>query len=123
MLPSVSVIIPTYNRRPMVEEAVASVLEQSCEDFELIVVDNGSDPEDFRRVTDTVAKFKNPGTISAFLLNIAFTASLATWSAVMLNLSERSTSQSSFMPARFINPVEVGPGLTTVTDTGVFRIS
>ncbi len=45
MLPSVSVIIPTYNRRPMVEEAVASVLEQSCEDFELIVVDDGSQDE------------------------------------------------------------------------------
>lgn len=40
--PSVSVIIPTYNRAPMVVEAVESVLAQSFRDFELIVVDDGS---------------------------------------------------------------------------------
>lgn len=38
-----SVIIPTYNRRPMLCEAVESVLEQSDKDFELIVVDDGSE--------------------------------------------------------------------------------
>jgi glycosyltransferase involved in cell wall biosynthesis len=38
----VSVIIPTYNRLPMVKEAVDSVLAQNFEDFELIVVDDGS---------------------------------------------------------------------------------
>jgi len=38
----VSVIIPTYNRLPMVKEAVASVLAQEYEDLELIVVDDGS---------------------------------------------------------------------------------
>lgn len=42
MVPNVSVIIPTYNRWPMVGAAVASVLEQSHRDFELIVVDDGS---------------------------------------------------------------------------------
>ncbi len=42
MLPRVSVIIPTYNRWPLIEEAVASVLAQSFNDFELIVIDDGS---------------------------------------------------------------------------------
>jgi len=40
--PSVSVIIPTYNRRAMVREAIASVLAQHAVEFELIVVDDGS---------------------------------------------------------------------------------
>jgi glycosyltransferase involved in cell wall biosynthesis len=42
MLPVVSVIIPTYNRWPMVAEAVESVLEQAYSFFEIIVVDDGS---------------------------------------------------------------------------------
>jgi hypothetical protein len=37
MIPAVSVIIPTYNRRAMVREAVASVLAQRDANFELIV--------------------------------------------------------------------------------------
>ena len=41
-MPKVSVIIPTYNRLPMLKEAVDSVLHQDFEDFELIVVDDGS---------------------------------------------------------------------------------
>jgi len=42
MEPTASVIIPTYNRWPMVGAAVQSVLAQSFLDFELIVVDDGS---------------------------------------------------------------------------------
>lgn len=42
MVPVVSVIIPTYNRRAMVQEAIASVWAQSYKAFELIVVDDGS---------------------------------------------------------------------------------
>ena len=42
MPPLVSVIIPTYNRCPLVREAIESVLAQRFRDFELIVVDDGS---------------------------------------------------------------------------------
>lgn len=42
MAPLVSVIIPTYNRLPFLQDAVASVRAQTCKDFELIVVDDGS---------------------------------------------------------------------------------
>ena len=38
----VSVIIPTFNRWPMLGEAVDSVLAQTVSDYELIVVDDGS---------------------------------------------------------------------------------
>jgi len=40
--PSVSVIIPSYNRREMLLQAVDAVLAQTFTDFELIVVDDGS---------------------------------------------------------------------------------
>jgi glycosyl transferase family 2 len=40
--PSVSVIVPTFQRREYVQRAVRSVLAQTFTDFELIVVDDGS---------------------------------------------------------------------------------
>lgn len=38
----ISVILPTYNRAGLVGRAISSVLQQTFQDFELIVVDDGS---------------------------------------------------------------------------------
>lgn len=38
----VSIIIPTFNRKEKVKTAIKSVLNQTCQHFELIVVDDGS---------------------------------------------------------------------------------
>ncbi|MBT3517343.1 MAG: glycosyltransferase [Nitrospina sp.] len=40
--PKVSVIVPTYNRADRLERALNSIVSQTCQDFELIVVDDGS---------------------------------------------------------------------------------
>lgn len=43
--PLISVIIPTYNRASLLREAVDSVLNQTFQNFEVIVIDDGSKDE------------------------------------------------------------------------------
>ena len=49
MDPTISIMIPTYNRAAMLREALASVLAQQYQDLEVVVSDNGS----------TVLRFQN----------------------------------------------------------------
>jgi len=50
MRPLFSIIVPTHNRYALLQECIASVLRQTCNDWQLIIVDDGS--------TDDTAKME-----------------------------------------------------------------
>ena len=52
-----SVIIPTYNREEQIAKAVESVLDQSIEDYEIIIVDNGSEDATKKVVEDIINSY------------------------------------------------------------------
>jgi glycosyltransferase involved in cell wall biosynthesis len=56
MTPKVSIITPTYNRAGLLPQAVRSVLAQQLDDFELVVVDDGSDDG----TGEVVREFRDP---------------------------------------------------------------
>ena len=48
--PTVSVVIPTYNRGALLINAMESVLKQTYTDYELIVIDDGSTDDTSKRL-------------------------------------------------------------------------
>jgi len=49
-MPKVSVIVTTYNRKEFLQETIQSVINQTFQDFELIVVDNYSNYDFFEHI-------------------------------------------------------------------------
>ena len=54
--PKISVIMPVYNAGSYLKQAIDSILTQTCDDFEFLILDDGS--------TDTpeniIAQYKDP---------------------------------------------------------------
>jgi glycosyltransferase involved in cell wall biosynthesis len=54
MMPFFSVILPTFNRAHLISEAIESVLHQSFNDWELIIIDDGSQDNTFEIIRSFV---------------------------------------------------------------------
>lgn len=86
MKPLLSVVIANYNYGRFLEEAIQSVLSQSCQDFELIIVDGGSTDnsvEVIKKYADRISWWcseKDKGQSDAFNKGFAHaTGRLLTW--------------------------------------------
>ena len=55
-MPTVSVLIPSYNHEKFVRECIQSVLNQTFQDFEIIITDDGSTDH----TTDVIESFDDP---------------------------------------------------------------
>lgn len=53
--PQISVLLPVYNGAPYLEEAIQSILDQSYQNFELIIINDGS----IDRSAEIIQKFSN----------------------------------------------------------------
>ena len=56
MVRLVSIVLATYNRAHLLEQAIQSVLNQTYENYELIVIDDGSTDDS----VDLISKFRDP---------------------------------------------------------------
>ena len=55
----ISVVIPMYNRRHYIEESINSILNQSFQDFEIVIVDDGSTDNSYDFCKKKYGHFKN----------------------------------------------------------------
>ncbi len=104
---AVSVIIPTHNRAALVREAVASVLAQSWQDLEILVVDDGSTDGTAAALASFAAQIRllhraSRGGVSA-ARNAGIQAARGKWLAFLdsddLWLPEKLARQMAFLAA------------------------
>jgi glycosyltransferase involved in cell wall biosynthesis len=104
-MPEISVIIPTWNRAVEVQRAVKSVLNQTCQDFEILVADDGSTdntPELFENYPDKRVRYlrlEHSG-LPAIARNAAIKLALGEWVAFL-------DSDDEWLPQKIQKQVEV----------------
>lgn len=59
LTPKVSIVLCSYNRASYLDRSISSVLEQTFPDWELLIVDDGSQDNTFAVVNSYLEKFRN----------------------------------------------------------------
>ena len=59
MISYFSIVIPTYNRASRIVQAIQSILTQSFQDFEIIVIDDSSNDETAKLMESYIELFIN----------------------------------------------------------------
>ena len=101
-MPVISVLLPVYNGKPYLRESIESVLSQTYEDFELIIVDDGSTDSS----GDVVASFSDSRIRYFYQANrgLAYTLNVAISKAQARYLARQDQDDLS-LPTRFAKQV------------------
>ena len=105
--PLISVVMPTYNHGKFIFEAVSSVLNQTFQDFELLIIDNNSEDEtdqvlsQFRDNRIRIYKIQNGGII-AKSRNVGIKLALGEWIA-FIDSDDSWTSEKLDKAVKVIN--------------------
>lgn len=122
-MPTVSVILPTYNRAHLICRAIQSILAQTFGDFELIVVDDGSTDN-----TEEIVKNFNDKRIKYIKCKENKGASTARNTGIKASKGEYIAFQDSddeWLQEKLEKQVEIllhSPPEVGVAYTGIFRI-
>lgn len=121
----VSVIVPTYNRAHLVREAIESVLAQTRQDYEILIVDDGSDDHTrealagvmshitYRRIPHSGASAaRNVGLEMSSGERIAFLDSDDVWHARFLEKMEAALDAAPWAGFAYCDYEMAGPGGT-----------
>ena len=115
-MPLVSVIIPTYNNQETIGRAIESVLMQTMDSFEVIIVDDGSADEGFKTVaaaytTDPRVKLLGPRVNSgpSIARNVGIEASRGAWIALL-------DGDDAWKPERLAHLLAISEGADFVAD-------
>jgi glycosyltransferase involved in cell wall biosynthesis len=86
MLPTVSVVIPTFNRSKLLLNALESILAQTYADYEIIIVDDGSTDDTFERLKPFLTRVRylyQPHRGISAALNTGIQAAVGKWISVL----------------------------------------
>ena len=136
-MPEVSVVIPLYNKAPYIARALASVITQTCQGFEVIVIDDGSTDggaEIVRRLDDTrirvirqenrgVSAARNRGIESARTDFIAFLDADDEWTPThleaLLRLRDRYPHAGAYGTAYLIKRADLAIQVPSIDADGI----
>jgi glycosyltransferase involved in cell wall biosynthesis len=85
-MPTVSVVIPTYNREQLVTLTIDSILRQTYKDFEVIVVDDGSTdstPKVLQSYGDRIRAIRQDNTGVSGAINTGIKAAQGEWIGIV----------------------------------------
>ena len=115
MQPKISVVMSVYNGTPYLRECIESILNQTCKDFEFIIIDDGSSDNTWKILTEyanqnqQIKLFKNEENIGLTKslnkgLKLAGGEYIARQDADDVSLPDRFELQTRFLDAH----LEVG---------------